>query len=179
MSIVVRNVPPDGWEGEKLENRLAFRQWGESPGSASAPGGGGSVRQYSPFTVYGESMIGGEIPCLICGHPSSNCTDHIPAPPAPTVTFGGDMRETRETKIQGDVSGNDDPNSTLYVCPDDVVEEFHPQGSSRLSHRLVARKGETISRARAVQLGLVKGAPADALPNAEIVTKEGASIGLQ
>lgn len=174
--IVIRNVPPEGLTDMKLESRLAFRQWGEGAGALSA---GGSIRRYSPFTAYGESMIGGEVPCLVCGHPSSNCTEHNPTPP-PTVTFGDEKEtEMRETKIQGNTSANDDPTSNLYVCPDDVVEEFYPMGSSRVSHRLVARKGETITRERAAQLGLVEGAPAPAIPTAEIVTREGAPIGLQ
>jgi hypothetical protein len=189
MAIVIRNVPPEGLTDTALENRLAFRQWG---GDAVLP-----IRVSSPFSRYGETMMGEPEPCMICGAPAGDCTSHDQGP-AGSITFGGgggqgdvgqgggqgdagqdDKGAKTMTRTQGDLSGNDDPNATLYVCPDDVVEEFYPTGSSRKTRRLVARKGETILRERAVQLGLVEGAPKPGIPNAEIVTREGASVGLQ
>lgn len=181
MTIHVRNVPPEGLDDLQLENRLAFRQWSDTPGGMTLPGSGGAIRHYSPFSTYGESMLSEGTPCLVCGHPTSDCTTHEPARVTARVTFGEEDEMTpRTTRVQGDLSANDDPDAALYVVPDDVVEEFYPQGSSRPSHRLVARKGETILRERAVQLGLVEGAPrSSGIPVAEIVTKEGESIGLQ
>lgn len=170
MAIEVQNVPPEGLTDLQLENRLAFRQWGETPGALSAPGAGGSVRRYSPFDQFSESMIGEGTPCPVCGHPTYDCAHHI-------QIEGGEVARTVRT--QGDPSANDDPNASLYVVPEDVVEVFYPAGSTRKSRRLVARKGEVILRERAVQLGLVEGAPRTGIPNAEIVSREGRPVGLQ
>lgn len=90
-------------------------------------------------------------PCPICATPSHACTDHLEAPmPAPV----------RETVIQGTPEANADPGANLYVCPDDIVEEYAagpPGRTQRLSQRLLHHKGEVIPRNRAIQLGLVEG----------------------
>lgn len=90
-------------------------------------------------------------PCPVCHAPSHACIDHVSME---------DLMPTRETRIQGTTGVNADPDSGLYVCPDDVVEEFvdgPPGRAKRTSHRLLHHKGEVISRNRAIQLGLVEG----------------------
>lgn len=113
-------------------------------------------------------------PCLICGAPAGSCVHHEdPAPaqvgppegdaaatprkPAPATTR---ERDPRRVRVQGTEDANADPGSKVYVCPEDVVEVFEsgiPGRTTRKSRRLVHRKGEVITRDRAIQLGLVEG----------------------
>lgn len=90
-------------------------------------------------------------PCLICGAEQNVCTTH-----------SSEIPIMRETKIQGTADANADPASNLFVCPDDVVEEYQTGlGTNRPSWRLLHAKGDVISRERAIALGLID-APADA-----------------
>lgn len=162
--IVLRNVPPEGWKSP--EERLAFSAWGESASGFER------LPTISIFSAHNPGLIG-PAPCPICGHPTGDCTDHVPSPTSTSSDSKGEPM-IRTTSVQGDATN--DPTSNLFVCPEDVVEDITPPGSRRVSHRLVARKGETITRERAVQLGLVGGEPppVPGIPNADVVTKEGA-----
>lgn len=164
MAIIVRDVPPEGWTEGELENRLAFRQWDDPHTSPTR-----SIATPSPFSRYGDAMLGNRPGCPICGHPTGDCADHQPPPPAPPPPLDTTEDEMRTvTHVQGTPEANADPGSGLYVVPDDVVEEFTPMGSKRPSHRLLARKGETITRERAIQLGLIETeAPSSVPPMSE------------
>lgn len=168
MPIIVRNVPPEGWQTP--EERLAFREWGERSDGLN------SYRSASIFNQRNPGALGPE-PCLVCGHPTGDCTDHEDAKRKAKEAEEMAVID-RSTSVQGTYDTNDDPNSNLYICPDDVVEDITPPGSRRVTERLVATKGETITRDRAIQLGLIAGEapPVAGIPNAEIVTREGAPV---
>jgi hypothetical protein len=159
MPIYIEDPGPVPGSGD--DERLAFKEWGE-----------GSLRPWPT----GPGLLVQE-PCLICHHPTGDCTleDHRRL----------EEKMDRQTRVQGDPSGND-ANSNLYVVPDDVIEVYHPPMGApthRKSKRLVARKGEVITRAEAVRLGLLPPDDGDAptVPDlaAPKVGVEGPAIGLQ
>ena len=133
--IEVENPPPDPKERTASDPSPLY------PSSDPAAGG------IAPVDLRPEPD-----PCLICGAPMGACTGHEEPPPA---------RDPRRVRVQGTTDANADPGSNVFVCPDDVVEVFEsgmPGRSTRKSRRLVHRKGEIITRDRAIQLGLVEGA---------------------
>lgn len=134
--IVVRDPPPDPAQHTPADPTLPraplFSEWADP-----------HYLDTRPFHDPG--------PCPVCRTPSHACTEHQEAP----MSGPG-----RETIIQGTPEGNADPGANLYVCPDDIVEEYAagPEGrTQRLSQRLLHHKGDVISRNRAIQLGLVEG----------------------
>jgi hypothetical protein len=162
MPIYIEDPGPVPGSGD--DERLAFKEWGEGS-YRTRPTGPGLMRQE---------------PCLVCHHPTGDCTleDH-------QRLEEKTVNRARQTRVQGDPSGND-ANSNLYVVPDDVIEVYHPPlgaPTHRKSKRLVARKGEVITKTEAVRLGLIPAeetvAPATPDLSAPKIGVEGQSLGLQ
>ena len=148
--------------GSENDQRLAFKEWGEVSMRTRPLGPGLLVQE----------------PCLVCGHPTGDCTlaDHRQL----------EEKMRRQTRVQGDPSGNNTPGSNLYVVPDDVIEVYHPPMGApthRTSKRLVAKKGDVITRVEAARLGLI---PEDEIEVSSVpdltapkVGVEGRPLGLQ
>jgi hypothetical protein len=148
--IEVENPPPDPKE------RTA-----SDPASLYGPADPAAVTAGAPVDLRPPPE-----PCLICGAPFGTCTDHVEpvvatvAPDAAPDVSPGTVSRARRVRVQGTEDANSDPDAKVYICPEDIVEVFEsgpPGRSQRRSRRLVHRKGEIITRDRAIQLGLVEG----------------------
>ena len=142
--IVARPISPDPSEARTAADEALFRSWGED---SPRPVGVGYFR--SPPE-----------PCLVCGAPLNSCTyeDHqLLRAQTRQVMLTKEIQQAmrHQTRLQGTTDANTDPTSNLYLVPDDVVEEYFPAGSARPSWRLVHHKGETITKERAAELGLI------------------------
>lgn len=139
--IIAPNPPPD--ESISLSPhapRILFADWADGKSKASP-----IVTPPAP-----PPDLSAPDPCIICGAPQNACTTHDPEA----------IRAMRQTRIQGTDAANADGDSNLYVCPDDVVQEYRDAGSSRPSWRLIHAKGDVITREQAVALGLITAPPA-------------------
>lgn len=152
--IEVDSVPPDPSERTAADPTPLGETW--------AGAGGGTDFRTAPD------------PCLICGAPAGACSTHTdpfaeqePGPPVgDAAVIPRAIPASRRVRVQGTEDANSNPDAKVFVCPEDVVEVFEggmPGRTRRKSRRLVHRKGEVITRQRAIQLGLVDGATASPL----------------
>lgn len=155
MTPIEVDVPPD--PNERTPSGPVVGNPVQGGGWAGAAGGAGGV---------GEIRVVPE-PCLICGAPEGGCSTHtdpfahqVGPPVGDAAVVPRTIPASRRVRVQGTEDANNNPDAKVFICPDDVVEVFEggiPGRTKRKSRRLVHRKGEVITRDRAIQLGLVEG----------------------
>ena len=82
----------------------------------------------------------GRTPCIVCGHPTGDCSDNPSV--APRQIIGDDMFR-RSQKSESEVLVLEDLFDTVQITP---------KTSTRV---LVARAGTYISRSKAIEFGLI------------------------